>query len=59
MGNLLRDGSMLALCPSLELPVETVGKIFDVEDCHMILLNSSIMEEHSFHRQAMPSLVGS
>src|ERR1700730_6435343 len=36
MGNLLRDGSMLALCPSPELPVETVGKVFDVEDRHMV-----------------------
>jgi hypothetical protein len=36
MGNFLRNGSMLALCPSLELPVETVRKVLDIEDCHIV-----------------------
>jgi hypothetical protein len=30
----LRHGAMLALRPNLELPIESVGKVLDVEDCH-------------------------
>jgi hypothetical protein len=45
LGNLLRNRSMLALGPSPKLPVEGVGQVLDIQDCHMILLSSSIMEE--------------
>jgi hypothetical protein len=30
MGNLLRNRSMLALCPSLKLLIKRVGKVLDV-----------------------------
>ena len=46
MRDLLSDRSVLALRSSLQLLVESVGKILDVEDRHfIILLNSSIVEE--------------
>src|SRR6266446_9560282 len=47
MSNLLSDGSVLALRPSLELLVQRIGKVLDVQYCHRLLLNSSIMEEPS------------
>src|SRR5580693_10267346 len=36
MGNLLSDRSVLTLRSSLELPVERVGEVFDVQNCHRI-----------------------
>jgi hypothetical protein len=27
---------MLALCPSLKLPIKSVGKVLDVQDCHIL-----------------------
>src|SRR5258708_16152122 len=48
MSYLLSDRSVLALRSSLELPVERIGKVLDVQNCHGgLLLNSSIMEELS------------
>src|ERR1700675_1680388 len=47
MSNLLSDRSVLTLRSSLELSVERVGEVFDVQNCHRFLLNSSIMEELS------------
>ena len=35
MDNLLTDRSVLALRPSLELFVESIGKVLDVQDHHM------------------------
>jgi len=32
--NLLRHRAMLAFRPNLELPIESVGKVLDVENCH-------------------------
>src|SRR5580692_56303 len=36
MSNLLSDRSMLALRPRLKLPVERVGKVLDVQNCHRV-----------------------
>src|ERR1700686_4719124 len=36
MSNLLSDRSVLALRPSLELFVERVGKVLDVQYCHLL-----------------------
>src|ERR1700730_11347532 len=36
MSNLLSDRSVLTLRSSLELPVERVGEIFDVQNCHRV-----------------------
>jgi len=47
MSNLLSDRSVADASSSLELSVERVGEVFDVQNCHRFLLNSSIMEELS------------
>jgi len=57
MGDLLRDRSMLALRPSLKLLIESVGKAFDIEDCHALLPSSSIMEEPSCQVKANQRIV--
>src|SRR5215467_7571613 len=45
MRDLLRDRSMFALGPSLQLLIKRVGKALDVQYGHFsLLLNSSIME---------------
>src|SRR5580700_3549030 len=36
MSNLLSDRSVLALRSSLELPVERIGKVLDVQNCHRL-----------------------
>src|SRR6266478_5817095 len=36
MSNLLSDRSVLALRSSLELPVERIGKVLDVQNCHSV-----------------------
>jgi hypothetical protein len=36
MSNLLSDRSVLALRSSLKLPVERVGKVLDVQNCHRV-----------------------
>src|ERR1700693_1659836 len=36
MSNLLSDRSVLALRSSLELPVERIGKVFYVQNCHSV-----------------------
>src|SRR5271169_2553133 len=36
MSNLLSDRSVLAFRSSLELPVERVGKVFYVQNCHRV-----------------------
>src|SRR6267378_933412 len=36
MSNFLSDRSMLAFRSSLELPVQRVGKVLDVENCHRV-----------------------
>jgi hypothetical protein len=36
MSYLLSDRSVLALRSSLELPVERIGKVLDVQNCHRV-----------------------
>src|SRR6266700_7208860 len=36
MSNLLSDRSVLALRSSLQLPVERIGKVLDVQNCHSV-----------------------
>jgi hypothetical protein len=45
MSDFLRDRPMLPLRSSLELSVESVREIFDVQNCHRLLLYSSFMED--------------
>src|SRR6266550_2202399 len=53
MCNLLSDRSVLALRSSLELPVERIGKVLDVQNCHSVtpklLHNGGTVNEVSRH----------
>src|ERR1700739_2873971 len=57
MSNLLSDRSVLALRSSLKLPVERVGKVLDVQNCHRVtpklLHNGGTISEVS--RQPCPT----
>ena len=45
MSDLLRDRAMLAFRPSLKFFVECVRQVFDIQNCHQLLHNSSMVED--------------